>query len=398
MNFKILTILVTLCCTVSTYQHYRCSYKSTLHLHKRPAYLFSVRLLRRVAEDTRGHFVFSPLSTWMQLGALAEGARGDTLREIWNVTRLHRNPCYRKMLGKIYRNTNKNLGINSRRQSVLAIDRFMDVKKPFVRFVERNYDTKVWQLDFNRPLRSADKVNQFIEHSVGGGIDRILLDAYFNSSVMLLSDANYFNGKWQVSFNSGAVEPFYSSQGGEIGQVNMMTQTGYFHVSEFPIIKAKVLEIPFENNKTSVLVFLPTEKDWVGEMFYNFENTSLTSIFNLFKRQPLKLVNVKLPKFNMTSEVDNLPELLYDMGLERMFNTTTAEFGGISKFKLNTSFMTQVTRIDVDEDGVTVGPGFTATNDTKFEDFVANKPFVFMIVNKRTEFILYAGVYSEPSV
>ncbi|CAB3221589.1 unnamed protein product [Arctia plantaginis] len=397
MNIQTL-VIVTLSCCVVAYNDYKCNKQAALRLLKRPAFEFSIKLLQRVAEDTDGHFIFSPLTTWLQMTALSEGATGFTFREIWQVTRHHRNRCFRKKMYDIMSQLNRSLKSRSSRTSVIAIDKLMAVKKRFVKEVQRLYGIKVLLLNFNQPAKSANEVNEAIKHGTGGVIDRILYYDDFNSTVLLLSDANYFHSAWRTPFASVYTRstPFFSSSGGELGVVSMMHQTGYFNLVEFPQINAQVLEIPFAVPGISMLVFLPTDKVWIGEIFYSLQKTRLTAIFNMFKRKGLSLVNVALPKFSQLTEIENLPELLYDMGIKRIFNPNLAELRGISNYKVYASLMTQISRITVGEEGVTVGAEFLAENDTSV-DFKANKPFVYMIVERTTEFILYAGVYSIPS-
>lgn len=400
MEIKLLTLVILWAYGVLAYD-YHCSKRSALLLLKRPAYDFSVKLLQRVTEDTDSHFVYSPMSTWLQLTALAEGATGSTFREIWKVTKHHRNRCFRKKLIEILNNLNRDLHYESKRRSVIAMDNLMAVKKSYVREIQKLYGIKVLLLNFNEPIHSATEVNNAIEEGTGGVINRILYYDDFMSTVLLMSDANYFRSEWKTPFNSAytKLQPFYSSQGVKIGEVSMMNQIGYYHLVDFPLIDAKVLEIPCATSRISMLVFLPTNKGWVGELFYSLQRTRLTSIFNLYKRERALLVNVTLPRFKQRSEIDNLPELVYDMGIKRIFNPALAEFKGISDYKMYASLMTQISDIEISEKGVTAGVSadFLVKNDTCVE-FVVNKPFAYMIVDRITEFILFAGVYSVPSV
>lgn len=400
MKLEILALtIVTLSCSVLTDRNFRCSRHTALVQHKRGAYEFSIKLLQRVAVDRDAHFVYSPLSTWIQLIALSEGAKGTTFREIWNVTQHRRNKCFKKKLGEIMYNLRRDVKRESRKKIVLAMDRLLGVKKSYVRKVESLFGIKVLLLDFHNPTKSALEVNNAIEEGTGGEITEILYYDDFITTVLLMSDANYFRSAWKTPFNKAytQTQPFYSDSGILVGKVSMMNQRGYFNLLEFPQIGANVLELPFANKEICMLIFLPRTKMWVGEILYSLQNTRLTSIFNLYKLQGLKLVNVTIPQFKQRTEVDNLPELIYDMGVKKIFDPNLAELKGISNYKMYASLMTQVSHIEINEEGVTAGVEFLAINDTSIE-FLANKPFVYMIVHRKSEFILYAGVYSTPSV
>lgn len=285
----------------------------------------------------------------------------------------------------------------------MVIDQLMAVKRDYVRQVQRLYMIKVMLLNFQEPEKSAAVVNNAIEHGTGGKIKEILYTNDFDMTVVLMSDANSFQCEWATAFNPGYTsdEPFFTNFGRKIGQVSMMNQIGPFNVMEFPHIGAQILELPCVNKKVSLLIFLPTNKhldNMAEEVFYTLTNTTLSSIFNFYKMipEPRRLVNVSIPKFLITTEFDNLPELLYDMGIRRTFDPNRAQFKRISDYKIHASLMTQISKIEVNERGITAGVENMVKNDSCI-DFKVNRPFAFMVVHKETQFILYSGVYSKPN-
>jgi serine protease inhibitor len=131
-------------------------------------------------------------------------------------------------------------------------------------------------------------------------------------------------------------------------------------------------------------------------MYYLLPRIRLMTIFNKFRREKAKLINVKLPRFNITSDIDIVPELLYDMGVKRVFHPDLANLRGISDYKIYTSLMTQVAKIEVNEAGVTASAvaDFLVSNRVS-EEFTANRPFGYMLVDRKSELILFAGMYSS---
>lgn len=399
MALKLLIIL-TLFTYISS-QSYNCNQKSALLLLKRPAYDFSTRILDRAAQNEHAHFVFSPLSTWLQLTALAEGATGKTLREIWKMTRHHRNRCFKTKLAKILHKINRGLKYEFRRNSVMVLDELLAVKKNYVRDIQKFYGIRVMLENFAYPYTAADEVNKYVEAGTDGVISDAVFGDDFNATVMLLSDNVYFRSAWLTPFNSAYTKPevFLSSAGVEIGEVNMMNQIGYFNMATLPKVNAKVLEIPCVSG-VSMLLFLPTKDIWVGDIFYDLQRTTLNSIFNIFKSQGPKIVNVKVPRFTVNTSVDNLPELIADMGVRRVFDPNRSELGHISEYVMYASLMSQIADIEVTERGVrATATAENLVNDTvnDTEEFVANRPFAFVIADRKTQFILFAGAYSVPS-
>lgn len=361
-----------------------------------------MRILDRAAQNEEAHFVFSPLSTWLQLSALSEGATGETLREISKITRQHKSRCFKIQLAKMLQKINRGLKSEFKRKNVIIIDDTSDVKRKYVRDVQKFYGIKVLLKSFSYPETSANEVNQFIEAGTNGVItDAVFVDD-FENRVMLLCDNVYFRSAWQIAFNPAytKTEAFISSSGDYIGEVKMMSQIGYFNIIDLPIINVKVLEIPCVNG-ISMLIFLPIKEIWIGNIFYDLQKTTLNSIYNRFNGQDRKLVNVRLPRFKVNTSIDNLPELLSDMGVRRVFNPDQSELEHISDYTMYASLMSQIADIEVTEQGVS-GRARVETlvneTDNNTEDFVANRPFGFIIVDKRTRFIIFAGTYSVPSV
>jgi serine protease inhibitor len=393
---KIIVILI--CCAVTFGAKYQCSDKSAQLMLKKPTYEFSVKLLDRVSQVTDGHFVYSPISTWLQLLSLSEGAHGKTLKEIWNVTKHHRLKCFRRKMKLVLNRIDKEFQDVSLRKSFMIIDRLMAVKKPFIREVQRLRSMEVLLLDFNYPVRAADIANRHVISATNGNIIDAFSPDDFNSTVLLTADASYYKSVWKIPFNSVYTkkEQFYSEIGQKEGEVDMMNRMDYFNCTVMPSIKAKVLELPCgSDNRISMLVFLPTSKT-ITDMYYLLPRIRLMTIFNKFRREKAKLINVKLPRFNITSDIDIVPELLYDMGVKRVFHPDLANLRGISDYKIYTSLMTQVAKIEVNEAGVTASAvaDFLVSNRVS-EEFTANRPFGYMLVDRKSELILFAGMYSS---
>ncbi|XP_047539516.1 ovalbumin-related protein X-like [Vanessa atalanta] len=394
ITFAILLLTPVLCVKCS------CNHESAVNTFKRPTYDFSVQLLDRVAQETGYHFVFSPLSTWLQLMTLAEGARGPTEREIRKVTRYHRMLCFRRKYKEVLNGMDEELGFMTKRTNVIIINKLLNVKNSFQNEIQKSNSTKILSLNFNEPDDAAAKVNDIIQMDTDGVIKDSIQAEDFNMSVLLMTETAYFKSDWKTSFNPvyTSTEPFFSEDKVPIGNVRLMSQTGYFNLTTLPLINAKVIELPFNtNDRISMLVFLPT-KSSVQNLLYYLKDIRLMTIFNNFKREGTKLATVRIPRFNIKTELENIPELVYDMGVKRIFYPDLADFGGISDFKMHTSLMTQVADIEVTEKGATAGAVAEFLIVGNNEELKADRPFVYLIVDRKTDVILFGGIYSTPNI
>lgn len=395
---KITFILIFL--TPVLCKKFACNYESAVNNFKRPTYDFSVRLLDRVAQQTGYHFVFSPISTWLQLMTLAEGATGATEKEIWKVTRHHHMICFRRKYKEVINSMDDELDYMTKRTNVIVFNKLLDVKDSFKNEVEKTDATKVLTLNFNEPEKAAEVANEALQMDMDGVIKEGFEPEDFNLTVLLMTDSAYFKSVWKTSFNPiyTMTEPFYSEEKVPIGKVRMMSQTGYYNVTDVSLINARVIELPFSaNDRTSMLIFLPTEGS-VRNLLYNMKDISLTTIYSLFRTEGTKLVNVKIPRFNIRSELENIPELVFDMGVKRIFYPDLANLEGISDFKMYTSLMTQIADIEVTEKGATASAIAEFLIVGKTEEFVANQPFAYLIVDRKTDIILFGGIYSNPFI
>lgn len=87
------------------------------------------------------------------------------------------------------------------------------------------------------------------------------------------------------------------------------------------------------------------------------------------------------------------------MGIREAFDQSKADLSNINN-NYFVSSMIHKTKISVDEKG-TVAAAVTTSifaNKVAPPKFHANKPFLFFIVDKLTNLILFSGQYTEPSL
>ncbi|XP_072946433.1 serine protease inhibitor 77Ba-like [Epargyreus clarus] len=398
--FANMKLLILLLCAFVSGNRLHCNEQSILLRLRKPTYEFSVRILDRVSHVTDGHFVYSPLSTWLQLLALADGAQGNTLNEIISVTRYHRMLCFRKMVNEIINSLDEELGTMGKRRSVIVIDKLLEVKDSYKAKIEKLNAAKVMSLNFKNKIQSADKVNEIIAMDTNGVITDSVDAQDFNMSVLFMTDTAYMKADWKYPFNPVYTkpEPFYTNENVLKGEVNMMHQIGFFNFTYIPFIKAHALELPF-NERVSMIFLLPSN-GLASDMFWFMKDIRLMTIYSLFKSNGLQLVNFKVPRFKQTTTIDNIPELLYDMGIKSIFYPHLANLRSLSEYNAFISLMVNVDDIEVTEKGVSgnVGPEFLISPDKDPIDFFLNRPFAYVIADKITDVIIFAGVYTNPSL
>ena len=120
----------------------------------------------------------------------------------------------------------------------------------------------------------------------------------------------------------------------------------------------------------------------------------------LFRSQKIKVI---LPKFSATEQF-KLKDTLVNMGMPEAF-TMKADFSGIDGTKdLYIAEVVHKAFIDVNEEGseaaaataVVMQTKSMASNYVPIPVFMADHPFIFMIVHNQTKSILFMGRFAKP--
>jgi serpin B len=221
-------------------------------------------------------------------------------------------------------------------------------------------------------------------------------DSITPDTKMVLAGALYFDAKWHHDFKPRLTEneTFHLIDGKTVSvpMMNNKFAANYVEVENY-----QALELPYKMFDYSMIIVLPKEgsfKKIESSMTPDFLKSVITSL------KP-KLVTVKLPKFKYTSPTVSLNNILMSMGMKDAF-TPSADFSGI--YESENPFVSQVIHkafVDVNEYGTTAG-AITVVQmvggggyDLKIE-FFCDRPFIYLIYNKKIETILFIGRMMNP--
>ncbi|XP_045762711.1 serine protease inhibitor-like [Maniola jurtina] len=382
----------------------QCTLETAEPRFKRSVYEFSIELLTRLAQEKEIHFVSSTLSTWTLLSSTSLGAADATLAEMRQVLKLHKLKCFNYK----YLELAKSITVNN--ETDVVVERssaiFVDDKVPILESFKRKIRTAAATFEsraFDDAESAAQRINNFVSYTTHEVIDEIVSPADLEDVFLIIIDAIFFKGTWKTPFpyENTDVGAFYNERGAQVGQVNSMFVTASFNYREAPKLKAEILEIPYGSGaRYSMLVFLPLKDESVYTVIDKLKLVSLKTIQNLFDEVGPTQLAVSFPRFKITSDHNNLKELLEDMGLKTMFDSDKAQFPNLSDYPLYVSNFIQKADIEVTEEGTVAA----AVTEEEFSfrsgprQFNVNKPFLFMIVDKKVEVPLFVGAYSKPSV
>ncbi|XP_075986081.1 serpin B6-like [Anticarsia gemmatalis] len=384
----------------------QCNFKTAKPLFKRSVYDFTLNLVKRINLETESHFIASGLSPWTLISAISLGASEQTLTEIQQVLQLHPHRCFNTLYFKLARHASskpRDAASMLERSATIFFDGSLYIKQRFLDEVASIGMCDARIVSFNDPVFTAATINGHVSRFTHEAIDEIVTPSDLENMVVVMIDALYFKGAWKVTFPYDDTETsaFYDSRGQQIGDVNLMYVNGRFHVTYMSIIQSKIIELPYgDGSRYSMLIFLPFDNVTVSTVLHAMNRVSITSIFSALNANGEETVDLQLPRFKVSSDINNLKELLMDMGLQSLFESESAAFPGISDYQLSLSNFIQKADIEVTEDGTVASAATAALFEARMlpEQFVVNKPFLFMIVDRFLEIPIFTGAYSKPSI
>lgn len=340
--------------------------------------------------------VISPLSVSYLMGMLANGADGDTQKEILaslgvsDVTLQTLNESYRALLNSTA-TADKQTTINI--ANYIAADKHFSLKSDFRNTVGKMYDAGVESLDFSSS-KAVDKINQWCSKQTNGMIPKIV-DQLSASDVAVLMNAIYFEGTWETPFEKELTkEENFRGYTRDIKRVQMMHQEDNFSYLNNDTFEAVTL--PYGNRTYNMTVLLPKEGVSIEEMMKQLDAQKIGSLYRDMEKC---VVDLKLPKFTTSTEVV-LNDAISKLGAPSIF-TGAANFKNMSDASIFISEMLQKAKIEVSEEGtkaaaITAGMvAMTALNpdEPRHVKFHANRPFVYIITERQTGAIFFVGQY-----
>ena len=272
------------------------------------------------------------------------------------------------------------------------------VRPDFVARTQDYFGAEVSALNFADP-GAANIINSWVKGQTMGKIEEIVENPIDPYTVMFLINAIYFKGSWTHRFEKGkTTQATFTGESGATGQVPLMELNDTLLYAENQAYE--VVDLPYGGRAFSMTVILPRPGTPVGEIVEFLTPSAWAQIIGSLEP---KEGTVYLPRFRLEWE-KLLNETLQAMGMKLPFMAGMADFTGISdmaqQIGLYISKVKQKTYVDVNEEG-TEAAGVTSVEikELSIPDrffFRADRPFLFVIRERYSETILFAGVLVEP--
>jgi len=280
---------------------------------------------------------------------------------------------------------------------------------PFLDILARSYGAGVYQEDFeNDPSGSETAINDWVSTETSGKIDPLLSPGTLDASTRLvLVNAIHVKLPWASPFDHTQTAPGTFTRGdGTTVNPSFMSQS-FTGDNAYPAGYAETatgqfVSIPLASGALSVVFALP-KKDLAtltGSLTKDSFNVSSASGESYE-------INLKLPKFSLTTPTFDLTGPLQALGMTDAFDPSKADFLGMCSEAtacqgLYIGFVVQKAMMDVAENGVeaaaatAVGVSLGAILNPTIVNLTFDHPFVVSIVDQAGT-ILFLGQIDDPT-
>lgn len=343
---------------------------------------------------------FSPYSLCTALSLLNVGAGSDTKAELEEMLGIEDmdawNAAMRAYLNAEWPKETFVLTANSVWMQT-GYEWAPDIETDFLQPAGYYYMSEMYEVDFdNEPQDAVDKMNGWADDNTHGMIPEIMKKIP-DDTVLALMNAVYFEGKWEEPFleDKTRERTFYGTDGEK--QVEMMHQYGesYAYVE---MDGMKGISLPYKDADIVMKIFIPLEDGTDIETLFNALSTGEKEALldSLDTAEWETMDSLVIPKFSMEKEISDLNGILQDMGMEAAF-LPDADLDVIGE-ELYVTDVLHKAKIEVDEEGTTAAAvTVIITNDTcampmeEPKNFIADRPFVYVLQDTKTGMILFMG-------
>jgi serpin B len=368
---------------------------------------FAAALYQKIvaSEDAKDKNVFfSPYSVSTALAMTYAGSRGNTAQQMatvlrFNLPQVQLDASISALLAQTKTSEADNYQLHV--ANALWGEKSCQFESSFQDRISANYADGLHLVDFaNATERSRQAMNNWVSDKTEGKVkDLVKAQDLTPFSRLVLTNAIYFKGNWASKFYPAATRsgPFTVAPG-QVVSVPMMAQNGHFRIL-LSDDKLVMIELPYAGNDLSMFVLLPRTPN--DQLRAGLSSTMLQEMRNkMFSEE----VTVFLPKFKFEARY-YLEKDLSAMGMPDAFDDKKADFSGMTGTKsLSISHVIHQAVIEVNEQGSeatasTAAEMEVATAAPGREPIVfrADHPFLFLIVHRPTNSILFIGQVSNPA-
>ena len=345
---------------------------------------FALSLLRSERAATEGVLI-SPVSVLNALGMVANGAGGDTLKQLETAA------------GMSLPAACKSCTVSLANSAWVRED--FRVEDDFLRSCVNYYGAEMYRSAFDGSL--VTDLNRWVSQKTDGMIDRLLEQEPDVLTMLYLVNAACFDARWDTPYTKADLRtglPFTAADGTR-QTADYLTGTESIYLSGNNVTG---FVKPYDGGKYAFVALLPDEGVTLADYL---ENLTGEHLYKLITDHRSADVQVSIPKFSAQSELE-LEEPLKDMGITVLFNDSTADLRSIgsapSGNNLYVFSVLHKTYLELDENGTKAAAATSLEVDAgdappseDVKTVTLDRPFLYMIVDTHACVPLFMGTVTS---
>lgn len=358
---------------------------------------FTAKLFGGCYTDEKNTLI-SPISVLSALAMTANGADGDTLKEMEKAFGISVEELNEFILSYMSSLSNGEKYKLSLANSIwFRDDESLTVNERFLKTNANYYGAGLYKVPFNEKTRND--INGWIKNKTDGMIDNVI-DEIPEAAVMYLVNALCFDGEWEEKYNEYQInEGKFNCLDGNIKEVDFMS----CDVSDYLSDDTTTGFVKYyAGRKYAFAALLPNEGISLSDYISSLTGDKISTL--LTERKRGVEVITKTPKFE--AEYSSLlNEALSDMGIKTAFDGDLADFSKLGRSENGNICINRVihkTYISVDESGTKAGAATVVEMENEGAIMPADmyfvtldRPFVYMLIDCENDLPLFIGTLTN---
>ena len=388
------------------------------------------------------NLLLCPYLIYHSLAMMLVGARGQTSQQLMDVLRIRQQskPRHREFLLLTEQLIHGNHDF-IHLASFIYLDKSAKRSEQFKSILRDYYETKPKKIDFENVETTVRTINEDVARTTENIYSDILSkqEAQKLERSMLLVSAVFFRGFWLSNFTEvskavfqrsgskdlrfspkplpdGQQPPREASAGASTHTVNMMSKLDYMAILSDEQLDARVIRMPFEASDLQMLIILPNDR--TSNSAYLCDRISASKVEQLVEelaKCKQRSVRVTMPVFCVDSGKISIQSTLVMMGARSLFDKLKADMSGVCENKqiwlnkiLHRCFIIcdnrgSITSSSYEKARKRHAASLKRDGSLSFrrltgvDEFLADHPFMYIIVDSLTKTILLIGLFTDPS-
>ena len=352
---------------------------------------FGVRCLQLLVENGENTLI-SPMSLLNALGMTANGASGETLKEMEAVFGLSKEELNEYLYYyRFYLPDSRDYKVNLANSIWIKDAEKLQFKDEFKQKNIDYYGADMFMAPFNYATKQT--INKWVKEQTDGMIPEII-EEIPEDAVMYLINALSFDAKWEEEYDKHQVHDlFFTTEDGTDQKARMMFADENIYLEDED---ATGFMKYYKDKKYAFVALLPDKGVKIADYVQSLTGERVKKLMDEATETKVK---TKVPVFEYEYSLE-MSDIFKSLGMEQAFDSETADFSALGTSDDGNIFISRIlhkTYIELGQKGtkaaaataVEMADGGAPPQENK--EVYLDRPFVYMIVDTEHNLPLFIG-------